>query len=309
MITLSKEEKIKYNVGYSKDTEFSAFARYLQSKWRVEKGYPESKLGNFLELKFAMETKSNFLTENIRNLVTQELRDSKKSGALISEPRIWNNLLSSQPLCFNLFGELCFDKELASKYFNQLFPSKVEKITAIKFEYSPGRRNEKYNGDNSAFDVFIEYSYEQKIGFIGIEVKYAESLKEETQQLANKNYKDRYAEITNSCGLFQPDSVDFLRQPPISQIWRDHLLSIVTKQDYDEGFFVFMYPSQNKECEIGVNKYRTLLASTNEEVNGFYARYLEDFIDNLNGIINNDLVNELKQRYVGNEDLRTFDNN
>lgn len=40
MNQLSKSLKVEYNVDYTLDSEFSAYARYLQSKWRVSKGYP-----------------------------------------------------------------------------------------------------------------------------------------------------------------------------------------------------------------------------------------------------------------------------
>jgi len=47
---------------------------------------------------------ASFLTEDIGRLVKEEIvRPNKK---VIQEPRIWINLLSSQPLAFNLFGEL-----------------------------------------------------------------------------------------------------------------------------------------------------------------------------------------------------------
>ena len=300
MLRPNKDERLKYNVDYSPpDTEFSAHARLLQSKWRTEKGFPELKLGNFLDTEFAIQTKSNFLTNNIKILVTQEVANAKKLRGLIGEPRIWNNLLSSQPLCFNLFGELNFDLALASNFFHRLFPDKVDKVTAVKFEYSPGRGNTKYIGDHSAFDVFIEYSRADKKGFIGIEVKYAESLKEETKDKANKNYKELYATLTNNCGIFKNSCVEQLRQPPLSQIWRDHLLSIATKQDYNEGFFVFLFPSKNKHCQIGVDTYRKHLASDNEEQNGFYPRHLEQFINLLYEIADNEWTKELKKRYLG----------
>lgn len=297
----TKEERIKFNVDYPQDTDFSAFARLLQSKWRVKKGYPELKLGNFIDIEFAKTTKSNFLTDNIRQLVTQEVSYSKKSGGLIGEPRIWNNLLSSQPLCFNLFGELHYDLNLASKYFKRLFPNRLDEVLAVKFEYSPGRGNTKYIGDHSAFDVFVEYIKEGKKGFIGIEVKYAESLKEETKDKANKNFKEQYASLTDTCGLFKPNSVDFLRQPPLSQIWRDHLLCIATRQDYDEGFFVFLYPSKNSHCQKGIDAYKQYLAFDNDEKNCFYPCYLDDFINILTTISTAEWTTELKQRYLGFE--------
>ncbi len=300
MIRPTKEELIKYNVEFPQDTVFSANARLLQSKWRHEKGFPELKLGNFLDIEFAKNSKANFLTDNIRNLVTQEILNAKKTGGLISEPRIWNNLLSSQPLCFNLFGELYFDLELATKFFKQLFPDRLDNITAIRFEYSPGRGSTKYNGDYSAFDVFVEYSKDTKRGFIGIEVKYAESLKEENKTKANKYFKEQYATLTNYCGIFKTNSIDFLRQPPISQIWRDHLLCVSTKQDYDDGFFVFLFPCQNIQCQKGVDAYQNFLVSENEEQNCFYPRYLDDFINTLLNISAADWVKELRHRYIGN---------
>jgi hypothetical protein len=298
----TKEERLKYNVDYPQDTAFSAYARLLQSKWRAKKGYPESKLGNFIEPEFAKSTKVNFLTDNIKKLVSQELENARKSGGLISEPRIWNNLLSSQPLCFNLFGELYFDLDLASSYFKLLFPNRIDRVTAVKFEYSPGRGDLKYIGDHSAFDVFVEYSKDNKSGFIGIEVKYAESLKEETKEKANNNFKERYANLTNSCGLFKSGSVDFLRQPPCSQIWRDHLLSIATRQDYDEGFFVFLFPAKNSHCQKGADDYRQYLVFDNHEQNCFHPRHLEDFINTLTSISNADWILELKNRYLGEND-------
>ncbi len=301
MLRPPKEERIKYNVDYESDTDFAAHARLLQSIWRDRKGYPLLKLGNFLEIEFAESSKANFLTENIKQLVTREILISKKTGGLIGEPRIWNNLLSSQPLCFNLFGELSLNLELATKFFNRLFPTKVNSVTAVKFEYSPGRSDPKYIGDKSAFDVFIEYARADIRGFIGIEVKYSESLREETKAKANKNYKELYAKLTNNCGLFKPNSVGDLRQPPLSQIWRDHLLSIANKQNYAEGFFVFLFPSKNRHCQDAVDKYKKYLASDSDEQNRFYARHLEDFINVLIDLEPADWTKELKDRYIGNE--------
>jgi len=302
MIKPKKEDRIKFNVDYPQDTDFSAYARLLQSKWRDKKGFPELKLGNFIDTEFAKTSKANFLTDNIKQLVTQEVANAKKTGGLIGEPRIWNNLLSSQPLCFNLFGELHFDLDLATKYFKQLFPNRLDSVTAVKFEYSPGRSNTKYIGDHSAFDAFVEYTKDNKKGFIGIEVKYAESLREETKKTANKYFKEQYATLTNACGLFKPDSVDFLRQPPLSQIWRDHLLCIATRQDYDEGFFVFLFPSENSHCQKGVDSYKRYLTFDNEEQNCFYPRHLEDFINTLVSISNADWTIELKNRYLGSNE-------
>lgn len=299
MIRTSKDERIKFNADYPADTDFSAFARLLQSKWRDKKGYPQGKLGNYLERSFAETTKSNFLTVNIRNLVTVEIENIRKNGGLISTPRIWDNMLSSQPLCFNLFGELCLDLNLATNVFKKLFPDKIEKVNEIKFEFSPGRGDSKYIGDHSAFDVFIKYSRGNISGFIGMEVKYAESLREETVDKANKNFKERYENLTIDCGIFLADSIKYLRKPPLSQIWRDHLLAIATKQDYDEGFFVFLFPSKNAQYQNAIDDYSKYLFSKNFETNCFYPMNLEKIIEAISAKTSAEWINELKERYLG----------
>jgi hypothetical protein len=290
-----KDELEKYQAYYKSDTDFAAFARLLQSKWRAKKGYPIGKLGNYLETDFAKVSQSNYLTDNIKKLVENEVRNSKTNGNLISEPRIWDNLLSSQPLCFNLFGELHFDLELATKFFQTLFPQKIKEVIRIKFEYSPARNDKNYTDDRSAFDVFIEYHNEQEeTGFIGIEVKYAENLNDKPA-----THKEIYDNIANKSGLFKPTSLLNLQSKPLQQIWRDHLLSIAMQKDYKEGIFVFLYPKQNDACQKAVKSYVAQLKSEEEEINGFYPRYLEDFVQTLADIHATEWTEELKERYFG----------
>lgn len=94
--------------------EFQRAARVLQSIWRDELGLAAGTiktksgdriLGSLLEMPSAKETLANYLTDTVRRVVREEVLDSAKSqGKLYGKPRIFNNLLSSQPLCFNLFA-------------------------------------------------------------------------------------------------------------------------------------------------------------------------------------------------------------
>lgn len=297
----TKDDRIKFNVDYPLDTDYTAFARLLQSKWRIKKGFPELKLGNSLEIEFAKTSKANYLTDNIKQLVSDAVLNAKRDGAMISEPRIWNNLLSSQPLCFNLFGELHYDLDLATKFFQNLFPTRIDKVTSIKFEYSAGRKNTEYSGDHSAFDVFVEYTKNNKKGFIGIEVKYSESLREETKEKANDTFNRHHKEYTRltTDKYFKTNAIEHVKQIPLSQIWRDHLLSIAHLKDYDEGFFVFLFPKANIHCQNGINEYLKHLVSDKEEETGFYPRYLDDFIRTLRSIHHTDWTKELEERYLG----------
>ena len=173
-----------YHVEYEYDSVFSSRARLLQSIWRVEHLQLEEMgasekgnyFGNYLPIEIAKQKGLNFLNETILKTV-QDTIQNKEAGSLIMEPRIWNNMLSSQPLCFNLFAELKENLTLASDLFSTLFPDRVSEVLEIKFEYSPGKNDPKYLNDGTAFDVFCIYkTCDQKRGFIGIEVKYAENM-------------------------------------------------------------------------------------------------------------------------------------
>ena len=298
-----KKTLLEYEVFYKPDTDFASQARLLQSKWRVRKGFkindtPKSNYGNFIDTKIAKDEKVNFLTNNIKKLVSEKILEIRRNGGLVGEPRIWNNLLSSQPLCFNLFGELHYDLDLATRLFKKQFPDKVTSVTKIDFEFSSKRNNP----DNSAFDVYVEYLNKHKKCFFGIEVKYQEDLYEETSVKAAEIFqihKDDYIKVTDDSRCFKPNAIDKLQLVPLSQIWRDHLLSFNMTDENNSGSFIFLYPFENDECREGVTAYQKLLVSGNEEETKFYPRDLAKFIRTLNAIHNTDWTRELIERYLG----------
>lgn len=55
----------------------------------------------------------------------------------------------------------------------------------------------------------------------------------------------------------------------------------------------------NNNCQTGIDLYKKFLVSADENINGFYPRYLEDFIDALMRVCPADWVKELKERYIG----------
>jgi hypothetical protein len=303
----SEQDLKAFSAFYKLDTDFTAYARLLQSKWREEKGYPIGKsqngtvYGNYVEKEFAKKSGCTFLTKKIWEIAKLELKKSKTSGAFYQENRFVSNLLTSQSMCFNLFGEFLDRKDILLKILNELKPNLMDKITNISFEYSPGRGDEKYLGDRTAFDVFIEYEKEDKKSFLGIEAKYVETLAEESLEEAEGNFKrhPQYKKITENCGLFKPDVINDIKKPPYSQIWRDHLLSISLKNGegkmYDNGYFVYLYPVNNYECHSAVKSYMDFLP--NPETS-FFEIYVEDLIKNIYKNIKEDWTNELVDRYI-----------
>jgi hypothetical protein len=245
------------------DNPFQRRARLLQALWRCEQGLPIGEhrgrpLGSRLAIPAAKDTLSNYITDGVRALARREVLDRDRAkGKLYGQPRIFNDLLSSQPLCFNLFGELQRDLALAGRALRRVTQGRIDAVTAIHFEHSPGRGDPKYTGDRSAFDVFVEYTTAQGTrGFAGIEVKYHEDLDDRASP-----HHERYDEM----GCFDAAASARLRAKPLQQVWRDHLLagSLLADPDagYHDGFFAFLYPSDNDRCASAIAACRSCLTS------------------------------------------------
>lgn len=298
------------------DNKYQAYYRYLQSLWRKSHNIPVKKdIGqsdNDVYGNYTSDPEANFMTDGIRALVNQELSPKNKGDRLIEETRLRTNLLSSQPLCFNLFGELKLNPEKALQFFNLLYDNYFKSIDNIEFEYNPARRDSRLTGDRSAFDVFVEYtSVAGKRGFIGIEVKYSESLNEgakTVKDILDKQFcdeprtrRDRYREL--SAGLFSEESFKILEQLPAFQIWRDHLLAVsmckAFPEKYDEGVFLFLAPYSSQNCRDGVEKYKNLLLKDEGVESHFCHAWLEEYIDALEDVFNEDWTKDMKMRYLG----------
>ena len=263
----------RYNAYEATDnSEFRRKARILQSMWRSERGYPIGEhytpkygscvLGSRLEMPRAQDELLNYLTPTIRQVVRDEVLDKEKSkGKMYARPRIFNDLLSSQPLCFNLFGELQRNLNLATSVFAELLLSgKVWEVTGIEFEYSPGNRDPKYTGDRTAFDVYVTFKTASgEKGFVGIEVKYHENLQGQTSP-----HHPRYDEIARLMGCFRQEALGQLRKKPLQQLWRDHLLAGILRKvgGFSDGLFAVLYPEDNQDCIHAAASYRECLSNT-----------------------------------------------
>jgi len=192
----AEELLAEYHVLIEADSPAQASMRLMQSLWRDEMGWPAGEhrgapLGSRIVMPDARDNLANYMTPQVRDLVREEVEGPKATGKLYSKPRIYDNLLSSQPLCFNLFGELALDLSLATTVCRTLWPNDVEEVTSVEFEWSPGRNDERYLGNRSAFDVIIFHtSLDGGDGFVGIEVKYHENM-----SVAAATHKPLYDEL------------------------------------------------------------------------------------------------------------------
>ena len=97
------------------------------------------------------------------------------SGGGVEPFRCRCNLLSSQPMAFNLFGPLVVDRALATGLVGSLLPGQVAEVDRIDIEWAP-RPKGQYLNDGTSFDVLIEAtdSTDGNRVAVGIECKLTE---------------------------------------------------------------------------------------------------------------------------------------
>jgi len=266
------------------DHRFRSAARLLQSIWRQDRELPigsykvgtkRKKLGSRIS-PTAARAGANFMLPAIAWLVRRELA-YREPAAMIDEPRLYGNLLSSMPLAFNVFGLLKLDLSFACRVLGELFPDLAgAKVQAVLFEHSPGRGDPALTGDRSAFDVFLRYETSAgSRGFVAIEMKYSESCQEPVAAI-----RPRYDDLADVSGLFVDARKPALKANPCQQLYREHLLAqaMLMRGDYDEGRFVVIAPQLNTLVASAVASYKAELNAAGEDQVGFASITLEDTI-------------------------------
>jgi hypothetical protein len=290
-----------HNVLVAGDNAWQRRARLAQALWRESAGLPAGEhrgqpLGSRLTLTDGHPPNlANYLTQAAKNQVEAAVKAAPATGALLGRPRLWVDLLSSQPLCFNLFGPLAEDLDLASAALHAVWPEMITAVTDIRFEWSPGRGDMRYTGNNSAFDVFVSYTGPGGKGFLGIEVKYHENLSGRPA----RDELQRYPAIARKHAIFSDDAIPELQRLPLQQLWLDHLLALQLgtnpghTDDWDEGTFVLLYPDGNTHCAKAERRYRDCLT----DPSSFDARHLEDVVRAIRSVTGNGWIDAVHDRY------------
>jgi hypothetical protein len=282
----------RHQVRVTTDSSYQAGLRLQQALWRESQGLDpgvrpktDQRLGSMLTDADA-KAGHNYVDPEAVELALKAV----SSDALVDRTRLQANLLASQPLAFNLFASLAIDLDAATRVFRHLLPHRITRVTRICFEHSPGRGVATYLENGSAFDVFVEYaSMDGGKGFVGIEVKYHEDLR--NQAPANK--RDRYQVVAERAGCFR--SLDELYKPPLWQLWLDHLLALAMVQggEYDDGAFVLLAPAGNKPCRYAASTYATNLLDGRT----FLPLSLEEVLAAVTTYCDGDWVLRLWERY------------
>lgn len=242
----------------------------------------------------------NYLTPDVGMLVREEYQSNlrvtdRRFRKMLGYPRLFEDLLSSQPLCFNLFGPLKLDLGLATDVAKRLWPERVDRVTAVHFEFSPGRWDARYLDNGTAADVLIEHTLPGAgRGVIAIEVKYHEDLRGKTNRM-----KPRYADIYCDSGAFIGDIPAALARPPLQQILLDHLLALAMRETdrLDSALFVLTAPAENAAVTHAIDCYGKLLDPSTTPTMQYLT--LEDLVSAVVLASSSRWITDFSVRYLG----------
>lgn len=212
----------------------------------------------------------NFLTQNCSLSVHKTLSQRKENGfGLMAQDRLFNNLLSSQPLCFNFFGELHADNDFGLSVLKCFYP-RLTKLRRVIFEYAPA---ENYTNDNSAFDVAFEVEENEKIGIIGWECKYTDSFS--AKEYDKPAYREVFSKSTSFIGSYEG-----LKKSKTNQLFRNQLIAESLVQNNKYSFvFTGLFCYQEDSDAISIAKgFQELL---NESNTNFKIITYSDFISKI----------------------------
>jgi hypothetical protein len=295
------------------DSPFKADCRRKQSHYRetvLKENYEIDSItdinvryGNYLI--HDETTGSNFISTAAFNYAKQRVRDKVICPELtIDVYRLFNNMLSSMPLCFNLFSDLrellLQNADECAAVVKALFKEIpwINTVEYIGVEFIPTPISD-YTGDKSAFDaVIIVKDAAGKRGLITIETKYTDILGD--NRSAKNELKDK---LIVEDKLFDDKITAELLENGYPQIYRNFLLTYAYYKRNRMAHFanVIISPTEDTdsvdECRVlskGLRKLKGVLfkvdleefvergiASGSDKVSSIYSKIHDRYIQQL----------------------------
>ncbi|RYY99419.1 MAG: hypothetical protein EOO11_05015 [Chitinophagaceae bacterium] len=217
---------------YARDNAFTKKARKRQSVYRlhnlneVQFGFgpmagSSGRYGNMLVA--GEQSGKNFILDSSFRYAQHRVQH-RKHGETIDAYRLFNNMLSSMPLCFNLvhpLSEILQESPLhARDMLRAALPDlNILSVTAIDLEFIPTPIAD-YLNDRTAMDAVLTFLNEQEEPcLLAIEVKYTEPL-----GANGPSDPTRHIAFAQRSGLFTDEGLAVI-QNKCSQIYRNFLLA------------------------------------------------------------------------------------
>lgn len=261
------------------ENDFKKRMRLHQGWWRAfvlgenEGKHPKKENDNVCStLLNGEQTKNNFLSNIAKNVVKEvlEKRNEVNSG-LVDPKRLYNNLLSSQPLTFNFFAPLFLDVRVCLNFLRKFYPN-ITAVNKVHFEHA----NSENKFDNSAYDVAFEVNDGSKKGIIGFECKYTDSFS--STEYDKPAYKTIYDQSEMWCKPYSE-----LIKSKFNQLFRNQLIGESFKQNkqnkYDFAYLaLFCHHQDESGIKIG-EEYKLMLKE--EQSNHFLIITYRDFFEQI----------------------------
>lgn len=158
----------------------------------------------------------NFLDPKIADYAERRAVEVQRDGGSLEPVRLFHNMLSSMPLCFNVFGMIRETPDAQLEFVQRLFDPSAVAVEMIECEWTPGASL----GDRTAFDAAITTRHtDGSTHLIGIETKYTESFSPTEYE------SDQYTQVHEASGWFRDGTARDLTGKATNQLWRNCLLA------------------------------------------------------------------------------------
>jgi hypothetical protein len=288
-------------------TAFLQAARLHQARWRTTHDLPIGTqpyaprpgddgrpVGNRIPLDYGRETGANLVTEAARDAARRRMGLIERSQS-IDHQRLWADLLSSEALAFNLFGDLAADVRRADRLVHAWFPDAPGHVSEVRFLHSPGRLDAQWLNSLRQFDAaFVLELGDGTHGIVAVDVTYHERLKPETPKPENLW---RYSEVHERSAAFTAEAFDRVHgRSDLWSPWLEQLLLFSMLQHpsgaWTWGRFVVVHPADNVDMTDLCTRYHALL----EDTTTFRPTTLEDVLTG--GALPAASVRALRERYL-----------
>jgi hypothetical protein len=205
---------------------------------------------------------------------TQHRLQVQKAG-LMEAKRLYNNLLSSQPLCFMAFEPLNQESATLNVWLTSLLSVQVTNAR-VEYEYAPGTL-----GDHSAFDVVFHFEADGKPGLFGLEVKYTDEFSYANSgkfygEQGSKGYERYHQLYQGFASHFVASYDDFVRSKEFNQLFRNELNGLCQRERNAEVQVwtgLFHHPGEPDVHTSGA-RFAQMLSRPERFINLSYADYI-----------------------------------
>ena len=152
----------------------------------------------------------------------------------LEEVRLRRNMLSSMPLCFNVFAPLRKRPDAACELLRDIFGLDAQQLVSvhgidgIECEWAP---SQEYGiGDRTAFDAVVAYTdSDKRVAVLGVETKYTDTFSRTEYGRPGRAREsvrcEKYRRHTTQSGWFRDGAADELWRRATNQMWRNTMLA------------------------------------------------------------------------------------